>query len=1008
MALQKQSLNINFSSGLDTKTDPFQVPAGKFLTLENSVFDKAGMLTKRNGYQKLSSLPDSSSKFVTTFNGNLTAIGNKLEAFSVSNNTWIDKGTLQPVAVDTLSIVRSNTNQIQADSAVASNGLVCTVYTDSTPSGIVYKYVVADSTTGQNIVASTPISDADPATGTPRVFLVGNYFVIVYTRLISAAYHLSYMTVGVGNPLVVSSPVDIASSYIPAPTLAFDALEIAGRLFVAYNTAAGGQAIKVTYINPTSGVPVTANTFAGEIATMFSLAADETNPSNPTIYVSYYDLASTTAKVLAISLNLGTILSPTLVFSSRTLLNLSSTAQSGSVTVFAEVSSAYAYNSSIPTNYITSTNITQTGTVGSTVVVVRSVGLASKAFTDNGISYFLAVYSSPFQPSYFLISDAGNVIAKLAYSNAGPYYTTGLPNYSVNNGIYQIPYLFKDLVQAANKSQGLSNPTGVYAQLGVNLASFDLSVSQITSAEIGANLNISGGFIAAYDGVKPVEQEFFLWPDSVQVGGDTGGSMTPQQYFYQVTYEWADNQGNLFRSAPSVPMSVTLSLNTSVDVYIPTLRLTYKIDSPVKIVIYRWSTGQQTYYQTTSITSPLLNDPSVDYIFYNDKLPDSAIIGNNILYTTGGVIENISPPASDLLTLFNNRLWLVDAEDKNLLWFSKQIIEATPVEMSDLLTLYVAPTTGSQGSTGHITAIAPMDDKLIVYKNNALGYISGVGPDNTGNNNQYSDFNLITSVVGCTNQASIVFTPQGLMFQSSKGIWLLGRDLSTNFIGAPVEGLTDGALVQSAVNIPNTNQVRFTLNTGITLMYDYYYNQWGTFTKVPAISSTLYQDAHTYINSIGQVFQELEGSYVDGGSPVLMAYTTSWINIAGIQGYERFYQMYMLGNYLSPFKLNVQFAYDYNPSYTQAIQVTPNKPAKAWGKDELWGSGSPWGGQPSVFEARLFPTTQKCESFQVAMNEVFDASVGDMPGAGLTLSGMNLIVGVKKGYRTSSASRSFG
>ena len=28
-------------------------------------------------------------------------------------------------------------------------------------------------------------------------------------------------------------------------------------------------------------------------------------------------------------------------------------------------------------------------------------------------------------------------------------------------------------------------------------------------------------------------------------------------YFYQVTYEWSDSQGNLFRSAPSIPISVT-------------------------------------------------------------------------------------------------------------------------------------------------------------------------------------------------------------------------------------------------------------------------------------------------------------------------------------------------------------------------------------------------------------------------------------------------------------------
>ena len=83
--------------------------------------------------------------------------------------------------------------------------------------------------------------------------------------------------------------------------------------------------------------------------------------------------------------------------------------------------------------------------------------------------------------------------------------------------------------------------------------------------------------------------------------------------------------------------------------------------------------------------------------------------------------------------------------------------------------------------------------------------------------------------------------PQGLMFEfaseAGNQIWTLGRDLSTQYTGAPVEGLTTNATVKSAVNVPGTNQVRFTLDTGITLMYDYYYQQWGTFVNIPAISS---------------------------------------------------------------------------------------------------------------------------------------------------------------------------
>ena len=1076
MALIKQPLNINFSQGLDGKTDPLQVQAGKFLSLQNAVFDKGGRLTKRNGYGALTSLPDTTSKYVTTFNGNLTALGNKLEAFSEGTNSWVNKGAIQPISLSTLPVIRSSYYQSQADSVVAPNGSMCVVYTNQLPSnGNVtpsYYYAILDSVTGQNIVAPTQLSTADATYGTPRVFLLGSYFVILFTTHPSA-YHLQYIAISTANPTVVTTPMDIASAYIPKTTLSFDGIVVGTKLFIAYNTTTGGQAVKVTYLNSTLGSPVTAKTYSSSIATMFSLTADMANAGSPVIWVNFYDAASTNGYALAVDQNLNPVLAPTATVVGSTVTNLASTALNGVCTLFVE-----QYQSSNG-NYIQSATITQAGSVGAFVDVVRSVGLASKAFLYNNVPYFLAVYSSTFQPSYFLMngtaSDNGGVIARLAYSNGGGYKLNGLPNITLSGSNVQIAYLYKDSIQAINTAQGAANAAGVFSQLGINQVNFNFAPAYIQTTEIGQNLNITGGYISGYDGLAPTEQNFFLFPENPTVSNPTHltptatptnaskvltsvsstanvavgmnisgtnipsstvvtaftantitmsnaatgspgaetvtltGNMSNQTYYYQITYEWSDNQGNTFRSTPSIPLVGTTSSNGLFNVLtIPTLRLTYKINNPVKIVVYRWSTAQQSYYQVTSLTAPLLNSTTVDTVTFVDISSDAQILGNNLIYTTGGVLEDTSPPSSSIQALFNNRLWLVDAEDPNLLWFSKQVIESTPVEMSDLLTLYVAPTTGSEGSTGPITALAPMDDKLIVFKQNALGYINGIGPDNTGANSQYSDFVLINSVVGCVVPLSIVLLPVGLMFQSNKGIWLVGRDLSTQYIGAPVENYTTGALVESAVNVPATNQVRLTLNTGVTLMYDYYFQQWGTFNNVPAISSTIYQNLHTYINSYGQVLQETDGVYLDNSSPVLMQFTTSWINLAGLQGFERFYHLYLLGEYITPFKLNAQLAYNYDPSITQATIITPLPPSGAWGADNLWGTSSPWGGSSSVFSARLFPEKQKCQSFQLTINEIYDPSYSIAAGAGLTLSGINMQIGIKKGSRDQSASRSFG
>jgi hypothetical protein len=149
-----------------------------------------------------------------------------------------------------------------------------------------------------------------------------------------------------------------------------------------------------------------------------------------------------------------------------------------------------------------------------------------------------------------------------------------------------------------------------------------------------------------------------------------------------------------------------------------------------------------------------------------------------------------------------------------------------------------------------------------------------------------------------------------------------------------------------------------------------------------------------------------------------MSFTTAWIDLAGLQGFERFYFGYLLGTYYTPFTLNVNIAYNFNPSAYQSISVTPDNYSLPWGGESLWGSGSNWGGgqgdgsssdqAANVFAVRLFPNQQKCTSFQMTVNEVYDSSLGVAPGQGLSLSGLNLVVGIKRGFRTQRAGRSFG
>lgn len=1067
---------MSFGIGINTKVDPKQLPIGKLLALNNSIFGIDGLLAKRNGFSRLPDLPDESSTTLTTFNGSLTAIGTSLLNYSPETSTWYNKGSISSVQLSVLPTVRSATNQSQEDTAVASNGLACTVWKDSDSN---FKYNVVDTTSHQVIVQATNL----PATATvARVFVLGRFFVITFLATVSAASHLQYIALPLMTPSSPGVATDLATN-VAALTSGYDGVVANNSLYFAWS--ASGPNVRFSFLDSTL-VQHGVTTIASRTSTKISVTADTSTPT-PTIWLTYWDTTNNNLYAASFSASGTAILASTVVVNSALIVQVTSTAASNILRVFYELSGTYSYSSAV-TDSISTKTVTSTGTVSSATVVARGISLASKAFILSSITYLMVAYGSNdshnqnFQPTYFLIDYLGNVISKLAYSNGGGYPNNQvLPQGNVSDSVVEIAYQLKDLITPVNKQQGVANTSGIYTQTGINLASFTIASEPSVPAEIAGSLHLNGGFLWQYDGAKPVEHSFHLWPEDIAIiGSSTVGSMTVQAYFYQVTYEWTDAQGILHRSAPSIPMSftiltapanftgdrtsgspilanvssltglqvgqaisgtgipaatyilsidsatqITMSANassgaatsttvtpvtlSSVTVNIPTLRLTYKVaPNKVRLVVYRWSTAQQSYYQITSVSSPTLNDTTADSVAVVNGSSDAAILGNQLIYTTGGVVENIAAPACNDISLYKTRLFLIDAEDENLLWYSKQVIEATPVEMNDGFTLYLPPTIGAQGSTGKVKVIAPMDDKNIFFKPNAIYYNTGVGPDNTGANNDFSDPQFITANVGCSNPNSIVFQPMGLMFQSDKGIWLLDRSLGTKYIGAPVQAY-NSATVLSAIAIPGTTQVRFTLDTDVTLMYDYYYDQWGVFTGIPSIASTLYGDLHTFLNEFGQIYQETSGLYLDGSNPVLISFKTGWISLAGLQGFERFYALYFLGEYITPFKLSVQIAYDFNPASLQNITVTPDAPSSTYGDEPgTYGSGSPYGGAGTQFKARVFPSKQKCETFQITCNENYDPQYGIAAGAGLTLSALSPVVGLKKGYRTQSSKRSFG
>jgi len=430
------------------------------------------------------------------------------------------------------------------------------------------------------------------------------------------------------------------------------------------------------------------------------------------------------------------------------------------------------------------------------------------------------------------------------------------------------------------------------------------------------------------------------------------------------------------KAASTANLTVSSTQGFSSSITVPTIRVTEK--QSVAIKIYRTAANGTVFYLAGSVTIPAINDKTVDSVSIYDGVPDNQLIGNEQLYTTGGELENISPPSSSVVGTFKNRLLLRNDEDRLSFWYSKKVKTNTPPEFNDAFTTRV-PETG-----GEITVFHQMDDKLIIFKEDLIFAQVGDGPAPSGINNDFTDPQLVTSDSGCINKKSVILITTGLIYQSAKGFYLLDRSLNVSYIGADVESF-NSAIVTSAKLMDDVNQVRFTLSSGSVISFDYYLSQWNIYPGINAADATIYDNKFTYILPSGEIRKE-NSSYMDNTAFIPMKLETGWMNLAGLQGFQRIYELLILGEYKSPHSLQVELFRDFveTPFQTTVIAV-PTAPTK--------------------YQFRVFPNIQKMESLKIKITEL---QSGPTYGEGFEISSLALEVGVKKGLNKLSQGVSYG
>lgn len=465
----------------------------------------------------------------------------------------------------------------------------------------------------------------------------------------------------------------------------------------------------------------------------------------------------------------------------------------------------------------------------------------------------------------------------------------------------------------------------------------DVSDVNLSSVEWNGITVMSGALPVITDNTTYWESGFNNVPDfaSVPVAAHSGSGELEFPGSYQVcaTFAYRDSRGNFHESAPSVPVSFDTSAAAQDYTYTYAIPITGRDG----MVIRTWRTGNL----LNSETEFYLDDESpVDLA--HGAMPDIVGKGNSSgasIPTTGGILQNDPLPAHRQNCIYNERIVMFGAGDGYTAWYTQKRDDDFAPEFSSFFHFNVPR------AWGRIVAACELDEKLVLFCENKIGFTYGDGFDRTGGGSNFVDPVEAVSEYGVPwdQPNSILRCDEGVYFRSQYGIRLLTRQMTI----AKREGGEDwgtemdrplvSTVVIRAVSGQSLKkqQVRFYLDTGNVLVYDKKFNQWSQFTNhncvdAVALSGNFYH-AETYDLGGGGGDQpwlySSNNSTIDDErafetTKVTMSIVTPWLSFAGLQGFQRVTHALFLGHSVdgasaSNFDITVTVEKDYIETLTQ-------------------------------------------------------------------------------------------
>lgn len=405
---------------------------------------------------------------------------------------------------------------------------------------------------------------------------------------------------------------------------------------------------------------------------------------------------------------------------------------------------------------------------------------------------------------------------------------------------------------AVDQDETTATGNQVVSVFGVDGYSFShASRSRWGHVQVGQYTAFAGGVLTVFDGRRASEVGFASFPEPASgvTVQSTGGSVAEGVYLHGSVWEYVDYLGNRAQSPVKV-IGSTMNVGAGSGRFTITgpypIPHTYRHwmldgddDRRVTWALYTTDTDDEVLQRLDGTTvaafveNALNSNTASNLDDYSDTYDRDAIsiTSRELLYTTqygAGELPNMMTPPTNIVAAHEGRICFVDAENPTSVGYTKILFPgAAPAWNAALRIQFEVP----------IVALASQDGNLVAFSLTRIYTVTGVGLDNTGATGGYNAPQMLSGHVGCVNRRSVVSTPIGTFFESTRGIELLERGGSSpKYIGEGVrDTLASFPIITSSLHVPARSEVWFACvdtetvassPTGRVLVWDYRVQTW--------------------------------------------------------------------------------------------------------------------------------------------------------------------------------------